>query len=534
MNYKRLDDSNTAVSSATAIGLSPYIVDYPQLRGPIDQVLKESTAPYVQKRILLGLGQSKSEYAVGMIKPYLDSSDIPTKQVAVYSLGLTDDKVALVELGRMIKSDDAVIRAMAIQSFVKVPDASFEVVIPYLEDESQKVRLATVESLSGKVADMPSISDSFIKIAELDSDPLVRSAATLGLGWGNISKSEAIEVIKGNLYSENVGLGQASALALGKIDSVATVEPLLSIAENYEFNHLVRDTAIISLGYKVFADSGIADHIKAIANIEARLYDKDLVAKEAPFSTYRSFFQERFERVEEFWGSDRWQQLPYYQNLYKEIGSISSDIAQLRQTAKTNLNPSTLLGPLGDAISEPTYLNPIVRGNKIISDYFKAEEPIEYANVLFETADYLGDMVNIQGETLAPGLYVGSIAEGLNEFNKLSVENVVDDRSNNYYVQPYMLTPSISDAWQQNHVMGEDSFMSGINRWNDIGVPPIEVSPFEMYKDYLNINIRPDSYYWKEYLNIDTRPIEIEIPRFEQPQMYMPEHIYIPEPVILP
>jgi len=169
--YQSLHDPYSVVYSTTAIALTPHIGDYPQLKEPIEGILKKSNNPDFQKRILLNLGQSKSKHAVDMIKPYLDSPDMPTKQVAVYSLGLTDDKAALVELNRMMKQDNEIIRALAIQSYVKVPDAPFEDVVPYLEDENEKVRLATVESLSGKVADIPSISESFIKIAEIDSDP---------------------------------------------------------------------------------------------------------------------------------------------------------------------------------------------------------------------------------------------------------------------------------------------------------------------------------------------------------------------------
>ena len=261
---RMLNDKEVGIQQATAIALSPHIEDYPQLKEPIEEILKKSNNPDFQKRILLNLGQSKSGYAVDMIKPYLNSPDIPTKQVAVFSLGLTEDKRALTELSRIIKEDNAIIRATAIQSFAKVPDAPLKEVIPYLEDDSQKVRLAAVEGLSGKVTDMPAVSKSFIKIAKIDPDPLVRSAATLGLGWGNINKPEAIEAIKDNLHSDNLGLGRASALALGRINSPATLAPLTSIALDTVRDNTIRSIAVQGLGSKITQYPNIANDIKPL------------------------------------------------------------------------------------------------------------------------------------------------------------------------------------------------------------------------------------------------------------------------------
>lgn len=464
---RMLNDKEAGIQQATAIALSPRIEDYPQLKEPIEQILKESN-PYVTKRILLNLGQSKSGYAVDMIKPYLDSSDIPIKQVAVFSLGLTEDRRALVELSRMIKQDNEIIRATAIQSFVRVPDAPLEEIIPYLEDDSQKVRLAAVEGLSGKVADIPLISESFIKIAKIDSDPLVRSAATLGLGWGNINKPEAIEVIKGNLYSDNLGLGQASALALGRIDSPATLAPLTSIALDYKQDRLLQDTAIASLGYK------FSHHTPANIKVDTPGY-KRFWTDQLAYSAKMPLDYAQMERWDNMWKTGAYKNHPRFRNYSKEMKIVK------------DYNPAAVLRQLGQ-IKEVA----IRAALESWKPSFSLEAEIKVFNNLnkVEIRDGLGAWKSF-AEYTSSKVPVSAIAhlKAVEYWSRIVEQDVVVDKMMNDYsfsLNSGNVNTGIMQNWQQKHILGQDSFQSPLssirtpeldimrdaNRWSNIAIPP--------------------------------------------------------------
>ena len=294
INVLENPDTKEKVRRVTAVALSRHVRDYPQLKKPLETILKGKDTQ-LKKDIILGLGQSKGKVAFDMIKPFVQDeepllrqasvlslaySDIPeaidiikpladdpipeVRQVTAFSLGIKQDLSALDSVKKLAKDEIPEVRATALGSLTYMPveigseQLRVVEVQPFLDDPSPMVRVVAAEILVPEVANFSELESKFIKLAEFDDDIMVKSVATLGLG--NINKPEIVDIVKINLKSPYPYLRQAAAISLGDIDLDTTVKPLKSALK--DANYLVRGAAIRGLGNKIAKFPKIANNIK--------------------------------------------------------------------------------------------------------------------------------------------------------------------------------------------------------------------------------------------------------------------------------
>ena len=457
----------------------------------------ESKDPVLKQVAVLSLAYSDVPEAIDVIKPFADDPLVEVREVTALSLGVKQDIKALNLVRKLTRDESPRVRAIAIESFASFPvgDSPQSLRVaelqPFLDDPSPVVRITAAKILTPEIADFSELETKFIKLAKFDDDVMVKSVATLGLGWGNIDKPEAINVIKDNLRSNNLGLGQASALALGRINSPATIAPLTSIALDYKQDRLLQDAAIAGLGYKFSYHNPVNIEIDTP---EHKRYWTDQLAYSAQIPLKHA----QMEKSDNSWNNpSTYPDQEYYKNVIKPIenynpAEVGAELKQIENRAFERMTqPPSIVGFPGQNILS------------VIDNVKNAEDDLDLMEAWFDFAreapqdiPVFGDMMSrtVAANQVLSARYYRSVIEtdlqtlpsirnlaaslnkdiaGINRVHlgSLTQTGIMPDYQRQIYVQNQIPKPSISDTWQQRHIMGEDSWNQA-NQWSNMAIPP--------------------------------------------------------------
>ncbi len=469
------------IRQAAAIALSPHIQDYPQIRKPLEDILKGQNTR-LKKDIILGLGQAKGKVAFDMIKPFANDnepilkqaailalaySDIPeaidiikplandpipeVRQITALSLGIRQDIKAIEPLKKLTTDQIPQIRATALESLAYIPvetgsrlrqgfggqakQLRVAEIKPFLDDPSPVVRVTAAEILIPEVEDFPELETKFIKLAGFDDDIMVKSVATLGLG--NIDKPEVLDIVKTNLGSSDWRLRQAATLASGKIELPEATKLLTySLVDKHPF---VRLSAATAIKYKVEYQPTLIKDIESFVDITKWKFKPDM------FSQFNHFSPEDSIQVEKFWASEQWKKIDYYQNVINPIANFDAVKAagKLRRIGTKMISSELPFAPIkkaakfgiGKIVQEyfPKTFLALKIGQRacdiadIASRFYKANDLVDSIDVYNDFVSHGSDFVNVKGVGLLAGMNCLLTADAIENFDKVDVLGVSSD-----------------------------------------------------------------------------------------------------------
>ncbi|MBU1998474.1 MAG: HEAT repeat domain-containing protein [Candidatus Omnitrophica bacterium] len=288
--YNKQFHTNDDICTTTAIALASYVNDYPKLLDSLYKTLSDNN-PQAKIGILFELSRIQGAHPVDMIKVCLNDRNPSVREAAILALGKVGTKedaeilipmlkdynwkirkaaiISLVDLDRqqainhlksIARDENPFVRMAVAQAFCDTEEAPSTELGDYLNDPFWQVRLAAVNSLQALSEVDTGISDKIVRLAQEDTNILVRSAATYYLGGFNTPL--AINAIKENFNSHDWLLRQSAAQAAGKIGAPELIEPLkVSLEDKY---YLVRLSAAHSLKDKIIQNPGLVDAFKPL------------------------------------------------------------------------------------------------------------------------------------------------------------------------------------------------------------------------------------------------------------------------------